>query len=106
MSRSIQCLDLPVLPLFHRIADLNAAFGNRVVTSRAVRELHANTLTWIAAQPPMRSSFHNRLTTCRWLCAHLRATRLPIIPLFGPELRWRGASTRRSWAFLDPLLRT
>jgi D-lactate dehydrogenase (cytochrome) len=31
---------------------LAAAFGNRVVTSRAVREQHGNTLTWIANQPP------------------------------------------------------
>jgi D-lactate dehydrogenase (cytochrome) len=31
---------------------LNAAFGNRVVTSIAVREQHGNTLTWIPNQPP------------------------------------------------------
>jgi D-lactate dehydrogenase (cytochrome) len=34
------------------IAELSAAFGNRVVTSQAVREQHGNTLTWIANQPP------------------------------------------------------
>jgi D-lactate dehydrogenase (cytochrome) len=34
------------------IAALNAAFGNRVVTSAAVREQHANTTTWIENQPP------------------------------------------------------
>jgi D-lactate dehydrogenase (cytochrome) len=34
------------------IAALAAAFGNRVVTSLAVREQHGNTLTWIANQPP------------------------------------------------------
>lgn len=34
------------------IAALNAAFGNRVVTSQAVREQHGNTMTWIANQPP------------------------------------------------------
>lgn len=34
------------------IADLAAAFGNRMVTSQAVREQHANTTTWIAPQPP------------------------------------------------------
>src|SRR5262250_1765002 len=34
------------------IAALNAAFGNRVVTSQAVREQHGNTVTWIANQPP------------------------------------------------------
>ena len=31
---------------------LTAAFGNRVVTSQAVREQHGNTVTWIANQPP------------------------------------------------------
>src|SRR5262245_32126910 len=34
------------------IAELTAAFGNRVVTSTAVREQHANTTTWIENQPP------------------------------------------------------
>jgi D-lactate dehydrogenase (cytochrome) len=34
------------------IAELTAAFGNRVVTSQAVREQHGNTLTWIPNQPP------------------------------------------------------
>ena len=34
------------------VAALTAAFGNRVVTSQAVREQHGNTLTWIANQPP------------------------------------------------------
>jgi D-lactate dehydrogenase (cytochrome) len=34
------------------IAELTAAFGNRVVTSTAVRVQHANTTTWIENQPP------------------------------------------------------
>jgi D-lactate dehydrogenase (cytochrome) len=34
------------------IAALAARFGNRLVTSRAVREQHGNTLTWIENQPP------------------------------------------------------
>jgi D-lactate dehydrogenase (cytochrome) len=34
------------------ISALTAAFGNRVVTSQAVREQHGNTLTWVANQPP------------------------------------------------------
>src|SRR6187401_2116741 len=34
------------------IAALTTAFGNRVVTSQAVREQHGNTVTWIANQPP------------------------------------------------------
>src|SRR5438128_3294587 len=34
------------------VAALTAQFGNRVVTSQAVREQHANTTTWIANEPP------------------------------------------------------
>jgi D-lactate dehydrogenase (cytochrome) len=34
------------------IGALAAAFGNRLVTSQAVREQHGNTLTWIENQPP------------------------------------------------------
>jgi D-lactate dehydrogenase (cytochrome) len=34
------------------IAGLAARFGNRLVTSLAVREQHANTTTWLANQPP------------------------------------------------------
>ncbi|BAQ49157.1 MULTISPECIES: FAD-linked oxidase C-terminal domain-containing protein [Methylobacterium] len=34
------------------IRELTAQFGNRVVTSQAVREQHASTLTWVANQPP------------------------------------------------------
>src|SRR5215210_7124521 len=34
------------------IAALTAKFGNRLVTSQAVREQHGNTLTWLPNQPP------------------------------------------------------
>ncbi len=34
------------------IAELGALFGARVETGEALRQAHANTLTWIAAQPP------------------------------------------------------
>jgi D-lactate dehydrogenase (cytochrome) len=34
------------------VGALTAAFGNRVVTSQAVREQHGNTLTWVPNQPP------------------------------------------------------
>src|SRR5947199_6750727 len=34
------------------VAALAAKFGNRLVTSRAVREQHGNTITWIENQPP------------------------------------------------------
>ncbi len=34
------------------VGDLNAQFGNRIVTSEAVREQHGHTLTWIPNSPP------------------------------------------------------
>jgi D-lactate dehydrogenase (cytochrome) len=34
------------------VAALAAQFGNRLVTSTAVREQHANTTTWVANEPP------------------------------------------------------
>jgi D-lactate dehydrogenase (cytochrome) len=34
------------------IGELTLALGNRVVTSRPVREQHGNTTTWIASEPP------------------------------------------------------
>ncbi len=34
------------------VAELTRSFGNRCVTSQAVREQHANTLTWTENQPP------------------------------------------------------
>ena len=34
------------------IEALAARFGNRLITSRAVRDQHAHTTTWLAPQPP------------------------------------------------------
>jgi len=31
---------------------LTARFGNRLITSQAVREQHAHTTTWLPSQPP------------------------------------------------------
>ena len=33
-------------------SDLAATFGNKLVTSQAVREQHGHTLTWLANAPP------------------------------------------------------
>jgi D-lactate dehydrogenase (cytochrome) len=33
-------------------AELHRRYGNRAVTSLAVREQHGHTLTWVANQPP------------------------------------------------------
>ena len=34
------------------IEALAARFGNRLITSQAVREQHAHTTTWLPTQPP------------------------------------------------------
>jgi D-lactate dehydrogenase (cytochrome) len=38
--------------LAHTIEALAARFGNRLITSQAVRDQHAHTTTWLAPQPP------------------------------------------------------
>jgi len=62
------------------VSALTQAFGDRCVTSASVREQHANTLTWIANQPPDVVVFP--MTTAEVvnivnLCARHR---VPIIP--------------------------
>ena len=55
------------------IRELAQKFGNRLVTSQAVREQHGNTLTWIANQPPDAVVFPQSMrTTCRRSCASAR----------------------------------
>lgn len=51
------------------IADLTAAFGNRVVTSMAVREQHGYTTTWVTNEPPDAVFFRNRPRMCSRRCA-------------------------------------
>jgi D-lactate dehydrogenase (cytochrome) len=38
--------------LANALEQLTARFGNRLVTSQAVREQHAHTMTWLTPQPP------------------------------------------------------
>ena len=38
--------------LANAIEALAARFGNRLITSQAVRDQHAHTTTWLASQPP------------------------------------------------------
>src|SRR6476619_3498297 len=62
------------------VAELTAKFGNRVVTSRAVREQHGNTITWIENQPPdaviYPQSTEDVQDTVRICASH----RVPIVP--------------------------
>jgi D-lactate dehydrogenase (cytochrome) len=62
------------------VAALAAKFGNRLVTSRAVREQHANTTSWIANEPPDAVVFPQATGDVQdivRICARLR---VPVIP--------------------------
>ena len=62
------------------VAVLAAKFGNRLVTSRAVREQHANTTSWIANEPPDAVVFPQATDDVQdivRICARLR---VPVIP--------------------------
>src|SRR5579872_2296754 len=61
------------------IAALAATFGNRLVTSRAVREQHANTLTWVGNQPPDAVVFPQSTADVQTVVRLCAAERVPII---------------------------
>src|SRR5215467_12374095 len=62
------------------IAALAAKFGNRLVTSHAVREQHANTTTWIANEPPDAVAFPQTSDEVRDLVRICAERRFPVIP--------------------------
>jgi len=72
------------------VSELAAAFGNRLVTSRAVRGQHANTVTWVAAEPPDAVVYPQSTEDVQRavrICARHRA---PIIP-FGMGTSFEGS---------------
>jgi D-lactate dehydrogenase (cytochrome) len=62
------------------IAALAAKFGNRLVTSQAVREQHANTTTWIANQPPDAVVFPQASGEVQDVVRICAERRVPVIP--------------------------
>ena len=62
------------------IAALTAAFGNRVVTSQAVREQHGNSLTWIPNQPPDAVVFPQSTADVQQIVRICAEHHLPVIP--------------------------
>ena len=62
------------------ITALTAAFGNRVVTSQAVREQHGNTVTWIVNQPPDAVVYPQSTEEVQQIVRICSANRVPIIP--------------------------
>src|ERR1700730_4600545 len=61
------------------IAALAAQFGNRLVTSQAVREQHGNTVTWIPNQPPDAVVFPQTTADVQWIVRLCAAARVPVI---------------------------
>jgi D-lactate dehydrogenase (cytochrome) len=61
------------------IAALAAAFGNRLVTSLAVREQHGNTFTWIANEPPDAVMFPQSDADVQQIVRICAAHRVPVI---------------------------
>src|SRR5580658_10217525 len=62
------------------IGQLAAQFGNRMVTSQAVREQHAHTTTWIANQPPDAVVFPQNTDDVQQVVRLCAAERVPVIP--------------------------
>src|SRR6202167_4252095 len=62
------------------IAALAANFGNRLVTSRAVCEQHANTVTWVGNQPPDAVVFPQTTEDVQDIVRLCAAERVPLIP--------------------------
>jgi D-lactate dehydrogenase (cytochrome) len=62
------------------IGALAAAFGNRLVTSRAVREQHGNTLTWLANEPPDAVVFPQETAEVQAIVRICAAHDVPVIP--------------------------
>ena len=59
---------------------LAAAFGNRLVTSLAVRQQHANTFTWIDNQPPDAVVFPQSAAEVQQIVRLCAQHRVPVIP--------------------------
>jgi D-lactate dehydrogenase (cytochrome) len=62
------------------IADLAAAFGNRLVTSQAVREQHGHTTTWIPNQPPDAVVFPQSTADVQQVVRICAKHNVPVIP--------------------------
>ena len=62
------------------IAALAARFGNRLVTSQAVREQHGNTTTWIENQPPDAVLFPQTTADVQDVVRLCASYRVPVIP--------------------------
>jgi D-lactate dehydrogenase (cytochrome) len=71
------------------IAELAAAFGNRLVTSRAVREQHGHTTTWVANEPPDAVLFPQSTDDVQQAVRICARHGVPVIP-FGTGTSFEG----------------
>ncbi len=71
------------------IAELTSTFGNRVVTSRAVREQHANTTTWVAGEAPDAVLYPQSAEDVQQAVRICARHRVPVIP-FGTGTSFEG----------------
>ncbi len=71
------------------VTELTAAFGNRVVTSLAVREQHANTTTWVAGAAPDAVVYPQSSEDVRQIVRICARHRAPVIP-FGTGTSFEG----------------
>src|SRR5471030_2906616 len=62
------------------IVALAASFGNRLVTSQAVREQHGNTLTWVPNQPPDAVVFPQGTEDVQQIVRICAGHGVPVIP--------------------------
>jgi D-lactate dehydrogenase (cytochrome) len=62
------------------VAALAAKFGNRLVTSQAVREQHGNTTTWIPNEPPDAVVFAQTTQDVQDIVRLCAAHKVPVIP--------------------------
>ena len=62
------------------IAELAAAFGNRLVSSQAVREQHGHTLTWVPNQPPDAVIYPQSTEDVQQIVRICSRHRMPVIP--------------------------
>lgn len=69
--------------------ELQRLFGNRAVTSQAVREQHANTLTWVPTQPPDIVVYPDSTEEVQAVVRHCAARRVPVIA-FGTGTSFEG----------------
>jgi D-lactate dehydrogenase (cytochrome) len=62
------------------LGTLAARFGNRLVTSQAIREQHGNTTTWIANEPPDAVVFPQTTADVQEVVRICATQRVPVIP--------------------------